>query len=211
MEQWLERIKKSLFPLSVEKADIRKVLQEWFYTGETNDLEYPEEDCELCGHQDIRYQFTIRNKHTEHELLIGSECITRFDIPALDDAGDALSSEETKKVVAKDRQKLITDAKQRRMIKTLVELKKRQEDFDVDSFVGYFRERGAFTPKQLALVIWRLQHHKIPYHPTDFKLTIKRGREKEQLLGLRDFQIAAIMPCLSSAQKKFLADNQSRT
>jgi len=209
MDQWLERIKKSLFPLSVEKADIRRTLAEWFYTGETNDLEYPDEDCELCGHKEIRYQFTIQNRHTGSKLLIGSECITRFEIPALDNEGEYLSAEETKKVVAHDRQKLITDAKKRRMIKTLVELKKKQDDFDVDSFVSYFKERGAFTPKQLAFLFWRLGHHKIPCQPADFKMTIKRNREKDQLLALRDFQIAAISPCLSSAQKKFLAESQS--
>lgn len=207
MESWLERVKKSTFPLSIEKDDIRKALAEWFYTNETYDLEFPSEDCQLCGHPNIRYQFTIRNRFTKKELLIGSECITRFDIPAVDESGTALSSKETKKVVSQDRRKLITDAKERRMIQTLVELKKKEEDFDVDSFITYFKERGAFTPKQLALLFWKLDVNDIPRHVIDFKLTIKRKREKEQLLGLKDFQIKTILPCLSPSQKKFLSEN----
>lgn len=204
MEQWLERVKRFVFPHSVEKQDIGKALAEWYYTGDTYDLEQPIENCELCGHSDIRYQFTIRNHHNANELLIGSECITRFDIPAVDEKGVALTSKETRKVVAKDRRKLITDAKERRMIQTLIELKKKEEGFHVDSFINYFKERGAFTPKQLALVIWRLNANAVEYHVSDFKLTIRRAREKEQLLQLKNFQIEAILPCLSGTQQKFL-------
>ena len=78
MEVWLQHVKKSIFPRSFEKADIRKALAEWFYTGETYDLESPSADCELCGHQEIRYQFTIKNRQTDNELQIGSECIIQI-------------------------------------------------------------------------------------------------------------------------------------
>jgi hypothetical protein len=209
MEQWLQRVKKSIIPLSIEKKDIRKALAEWFYTGENYDLECPSEDCELCGHTNIRYQFTIQNRKTSKELLIGSECITRFEIPAVDDSGKILSPKETEKVVSKGRRKLITDAKERRMIQALLELKKKEERFDVDSFITYFKDRGAFTPKQLALLTWRLDENDVPWNPTDFKITIKRKREKKQLLGLENYQIQAILPCLSPPQKKFLIDNKS--
>lgn len=207
MENWLERVKKSIFPRSFEKVDIKKALAEWYYTGETYDLEFPSEDCELCGHSEIRYQFTIRNSKTAGELQIGSECITRFDIPAVDERGGMLSSKETRKIVAKDRRKLITNAKERRMIQTLIELKKKEEKFSIDSFIDYYQERHAFTPKQLVTLLWRLKANVIEYRPSDFNLTIRRGREKEQLLNLKDFQIAAILPCLSSSQRKFLDEN----
>jgi hypothetical protein len=203
MDNWLERVKKSIFPRSVETQDIRKALAEWFYTGETYDLEFPSEDCELCGHPEIRYQFTICNRHTANELQIGSECITRFEIPAIDEKGVSLSSKETRKVVAKDRRKLITDAKERRMVQTLIELKREENAFSIDSFITYYKERGAFTPKQLAFLLWRLKVNAIEFRPSDFKLTIRRDREKEQLLSLEDFKIEAIWPCLSTSQRNF--------
>jgi hypothetical protein len=158
MTTWLERVKKSIFPLSVEKRNIRKALAEWHYTGDTYDLEYPCEDCELCGHRDIRYQFTIRNRHTRSELLIGSECITRFDIRAVDESGNILEQEDTKKAVSRDRRKLITDAKQKRMIEALIQLAKKDEKFDISSFIDYFRDRGAFTPNQLSLLLFVLSN-----------------------------------------------------
>ena len=208
MNEWLERVKHSIFPRSIERQDIRKALQEWFYTGDCHDLEQPIEDCELCGHPDIRYQFTILNRNTKEILLIGSECVTRFDIPALGKDGVILSTKETKKVVSKDRRKLITNAKERRMIQALIELKKKEEDFNIDSFISYYKDRGAFTPKQLSVLFWRFDKYDIERCPADFKLTIKRNREKEQLLALKDFQIQAILPCLSPTQRSYLERNR---
>jgi len=207
-QQWLERVKKSVFPLSVEKGDIRKALHEWFYTGDCYDLEFGRDDCELCGHPDIRYQFQIKNRHTQNGLLIGSECITRFDIPAVDERGSNLSSGQTAQIVAKDRRKLINGAKERRMMLALIELKKRETDFDIEDFINYYAERGAFTPKQISTLFWRLEKNGIAYLASDFKLTIRRDREKNQLLALKDFQQAKILPCLSASQRKFLEGNQ---
>jgi len=200
---WLERVKKSIFPLSIEKRDIRKALEEWYYTGDTYDLEYPCEDCELCGHRDIRYQFTIQNRHTSSELLIGSECITRFDIRAVDDYGKILDHKDTKKTVSRDRRKLITDAKQKRMIETLIQLGNKEEEFDISSFIDYFRDRGAFTPKQLSMLLWRMKKNEIKYYPSDFKLTIKRKREKRQLLDMPDWKIKQLWLCMTPSQRKF--------
>lgn len=208
-QQWLDRVKKSVFPLSVEKQDIRKALQEWFYTGDCYDLEFGRDDCELCGHLEIRYQFQIKNRHTQNGLLIGSECITRFDIPAMDANGATLSSKQTAQIVAKDRRKLISGAKERRMMLTLIELKKRERDFDIEDFISYYQERGAFTPKQVSTLFWRLDKNGIQYNASDFKLTIRRDREKNQLLMLKDFQRHKILPCLSASQRKFLDDNKS--
>lgn len=200
---WIERVKGSILPRSKEQHDVVVALREWFYTGDTYDLEEPAADCELCGHQDIRYQFTIRNTNTQKELLIGSECITRFEIPAIDETGRRLTTNETRTIVHRDRQKLVTDAKKRRMTHALIELGRKLPDFPTPSFIDYVHDRGAFTPSQLSLLIWRLTSNNVPFVATDFKLTIRRDREKQQLLNLKDFQIRQIWPCLSSAQKDF--------
>ena len=71
---WLNRVEANILPYSLSD-NVKEALTEWYYTGDTYDLETPCEDCELCDHQDIRYQFVIRNENTGHELLIGSECI----------------------------------------------------------------------------------------------------------------------------------------
>jgi hypothetical protein len=82
-------------------------------------------------------------------------------------------------------------------------------DFDIQSFVDYLQRRGAFTPNQLATVLWRLSKFRIPHNPKDFKLTIKRNREKVQLKGLKDWQIAKIKPALTASQREFLERRNS--
>ncbi len=153
---WLSRVKDSIFPLSKEKRVIRIALKEWSYNGETYDLEEPTEDCQLCYHPNIRYQFAIVNRYTNESLLIGSECITEFDIRAVDERGNLLNHEQTGKKVKTDRNKLITESQRKRVIASIVALASQDREFKIDSFIDYYQERKAFTPNQLSLIVWRL-------------------------------------------------------
>ncbi|MCK5605639.1 hypothetical protein KAR91_27340 [Candidatus Pacearchaeota archaeon] len=204
---WIARVQSSIFPLSKEKNNIRIALSEWFYNGETYDLEEPIEDCQLCYHPNIRYQFTIVNRNTNESLLIGSECITKFDIRAVDERGNLLNLEQTGKKVKSDRNKLITEAQRKRVIASLVSLASLDEQFKIDSFINYYQERKAFTPNQLSLLVWRLERFDVPYKKSDFKTIIRRNREKDQLLEMNDFKLRQIWKCLSNSQKKFFIEN----
>jgi hypothetical protein len=204
---WLSRVKNSIFPLSKEKYVIRVALKEWFYNGETYDLEEPVEDCQLCYHPNIRYQFTIINRYTNEALLIGSECITKFDIRAIDERGNLLNQEQTGKKVKTDRNRLITESQRKRVIASLLSLAALDEKFKIDSFIDYYQERKAFTPNQLSLIIWRLDKHNIPYKKSDFKTIIRRNREKDQLLEMPDFKIDQIWKCLSKSQRIYFVEN----
>jgi len=75
---WASRSAENILPYSNEKRDLALALKEWLYTDDMLDLEAPIEDCQLCDHPDIRYQFSIQNKFNGHELLVGSECINSF-------------------------------------------------------------------------------------------------------------------------------------
>lgn len=201
---WASRAATNLLPLSCEQHDLKAALTEWRYTGDFHDLETPSANCQLCDHPDIRYQFEIQNLHTGEGLLIGSECITRFGIAATDEEGDALDAADTKRKVARDRRHLVDDAKKRGVVTALITLGQADPEFEIVSFINYLQERGAFTPKQLATLMWRLKKFRVPHKPADFKLTIKRNREKAQLRELKDWQLRNIEPCLSPSQKAFL-------
>jgi|SRR6185437_1860839 len=90
---WARNAENNLLPLSREQHNFALALTEWHYTGNTHDLEEPVEACELCEHPDIRYQFEIVNRHTHQTLLVGSECIHKFEIGAIDEAGALLDRE----------------------------------------------------------------------------------------------------------------------
>lgn len=42
---WMERVKRNVFPVSNEKYNIRKALDEWEYEGSMYDVEIAEEIC----------------------------------------------------------------------------------------------------------------------------------------------------------------------
>jgi hypothetical protein len=207
---WIERVKKNVLPVSNEKYNTRKALDEWEYEGSMYDVEVADEICELCDQPNIRYQFEIVNVLNNNSLLIGSECIMRFKISVIDQSGKKLSFEEAKKKVTKDRSRLVTEAKEKSVLNTLVALAAKDHEFNIENFIEYFKERKAFTPNQLALLIWRLERANIDFKKSHFKLTIKRIREKEQLLELEDWKLKRIWDCLSNSQKQFILEKKNR-
>ncbi|NUJ16628.1 hypothetical protein FKN04_08445 [Bacillus glycinifermentans] len=206
---WVERVKKNIFPLSNEKYNIRKALDEWVYEGSMYDVEVADETCELCDQPNIRYQFEIVNKLNNNSLLIGSECIMRFKISVIDRSGKKLSFDDAKKKVIKDKSRLVTEAKEKNVLNTLVALAAKDHEFNIENFIEYFKERKAFTPNQLTLLIWRLERANIDFKKAHFKLTIRRNREKEQLLSLENWKLKRIWDCLSSNQKQFVLDRKN--
>lgn len=206
---WVSRCAKNLLPLSKENQDFPKALKEWVYTGDMYDLEVPTEDCELCEHPDIRYQFKIINQLTENELLVGSECINKFEIVAIDERGCILSKEESKKKVQRDRQYLITEAKKKKVINALVALSTKEDDFDIYSFISYVQDRGSFTPNQLTFLFWRLDEQRIEYSPSDFKLTIRKDREKDQLLEMADWKVKKLWKAMSTSQRQWYDNSKN--
>jgi len=113
---WTERSAANLLPLSEERSSLKVALREWVYSGETYDLIQPVETCELCEHPDIRYQFKIVNKLNGSELLVGSECITKFGILAVGESGEFLNQAESRRKVHQDRRFLIEKGRRKRLV-----------------------------------------------------------------------------------------------
>jgi hypothetical protein len=207
----LEISMNSLFEKSVEKKNYNLALKEWEYWGDSYDLEYPSETCELCGKKDIRYQFELVNTKNGEYLYVGSECIFKFgDVKVRNEAGKVVTGQDAKARVSRDRAKLITDARTRSVLNSLISLASKSNGkipIDFQDFVKYYKERGAFTPKQLALVLWQFKELSIPYTLSYFKTVITRDREKQQLLNMPAWQIQKMLPALSTSQKNFLKRN----
>lgn len=58
----------------------KKIILEWGYYGEYYDNVFSEEEniCELCGKENLRYEFRIENKLCDRSLFVGSSCIYKF-------------------------------------------------------------------------------------------------------------------------------------
>ena len=183
---WLSRVAEVVLPLSQEQQDIVKALREWKFTGDVVDFSENDDDreasyedyplCELCGYPHIKTGYVIKNTHTGEELTIGCECIKRF------------SPEK--------------EVNESHVVKCLNKLRWKRCGVNTSSFCDYYQEHGAFTPKQLVLVLRLLNKNNIPHTPACFKLKIRRDREREQFESLSDSEWDLIYPCLSASQRK---------
>jgi hypothetical protein len=207
MLNWKERSEANLLPLSKERSLLYRALSEWLYSGEMYDLGEPCESCELCKYPDLRYQFKIVNRQNGNELLVGSECIKKFRIAAVDELGNVLNRDASRKKVNRDRQFLVTEARNKRQIDALLRLGAAEQDLNINSFIDYVQNREAFTPNQLWLIFQKLRQHGIEHHARDFKIIIMRAREKKQMLETPEWKRQWLLPALSPAQKKWLVDH----
>jgi hypothetical protein len=73
---WASRAAANLLPLSYERRDLAVALKEWRYTGNYHDLEVASENCELCNHPDIRYQFEIEISIPQSHYLLALNAFT---------------------------------------------------------------------------------------------------------------------------------------
>ena len=121
MSGWAARAAATLLPLS-RATTLVAALREWSYTGRFFDLEARDGTCELCGQQDLRYHFEIENPGTTLSLLVGSECIKRFEITGIDEEGQRLDADATGKLVDRHRRGLVEDGRKQRVMSALLKL-----------------------------------------------------------------------------------------
>lgn len=200
---WAERAAENLLPLSVERVRLAVALREWVYEGNVEDLEAPVETCQLCGQQGLRYQFEIVNRHNGNTLLIGSECIKRFSIDVLDARGGVLLGREAHRKVDADRRDLERQARTRSVLNSLVALACADDEFDLDNFIAYYERREAFTPAQMGLLQWRFEAMDVAHEPRHFRVSLRRGREQDQLRGMPAWKVRKLWPYLSPEQRRW--------
>lgn len=208
MSAWIEAVERNLIPLSKSQR-LNEALEEWYYTGNNEDYEAPEERCQLCEQEDLRYHFEIENHRTHGVLWVGSKCIERFSIRAMGPHGHLLDVDESAKVVRADRAKLIKSAEEKAVRRLLTELKEQDEKFPIESLQAYYETRGAFTPNQLALIVWRLQENDLSGRGFGLKMTIKRDREKSQLHSMKAWQLKRLLPYMTTAQRVWIAKRRT--
>lgn len=201
---WAESASRNLIPLSVSDT-LKDALKEWNYAGNIEEDDTANSICELCDHPNIRYKFQIVNKNNNSELYVGSECIHKFGILGLSEDGTEITQDETMQQIGKHKSKLIKERNIKHVLESLILLSKKDEDFEksASDFYKYYENRGAFTPKQLNLLLFSMKKCGIKYNKKSFKMTIKRNREKEQLVTMKDFQIGTIWDCMSPSQKEY--------
>lgn len=209
MGNWGERAAVNLIPLSFANS-IGPAIAEWFYTGNFLDLEATDGVCELCNQLDLRYHFEIRNHLTHSKILVGSECIKRFDLTGVDDNGNWIDATETGRLVDRHRRGLVEDARKRRVMAALLKLAQFAPEFDAMSFIEFVDDKGAFTPKQVSMVFWKLNTFAINYQPRDWRVRLRRNSDLGQLRNLNPAAFERVWAALSPDQRHRIQKIETR-
>jgi hypothetical protein len=196
MSGYTQRVRDSILPRSVA-ANLPAAFDEWAFTENTVDHESPIETCELCGQQDLRYQFEIANRHTEEALWVGSHCILQFDVAVVQE-GRRLSPAEAKRHLAKLTQQMQLSS----CVRALEQLAKAESNPILSGALDYYRCNKKLTPKYAAVVFWKLRAHRIDHHPSFFQVELRRARHIEDLRQMPTRRVHCFWGALTTAQRR---------
>ena len=203
--EYIDRIAPNIVPLSVSE-DVYKALTEWEATGLVVDHEAPDEVCKLCDNTGLRYHFKIENSHTGNTLMVGSQCILRFNVKVRG---------ATKATAKRTLGKWVKQAQRATTLKTFEKVR----DTDTDpryqaalaGAVEYYTLRDSLTPNHLALVRWRAKQNGIDLSMTAVKVSFRKQAHKQQALDMNTWKLETIWDALSSSQKETLRVERPET
>lgn len=199
---WLQNAKENLLPLS-DSNEFMAAKQEWIYVGLT-DNEDANFTCELCGHPEIRYEYTIKNKLNQNEMIVGSSCILKF-IDQLAETQDNLYDIHDEIV---DKVRLEEDKHDYWMIILFRTLEK---DFSNNDFQKSITEQietdGRLTinqAKYLRNFYARLNDNEQSAFRHIVSIKLRREQQKYQYTALKDYDKTFIDILLSSQQRQIV-------
>jgi len=209
MNKWLANAKKNLLSNSNEKEDFNKAKTEWHFDGtviDNNDgMEIDEErpSCELCEHEDLRWQFIIINKYTSISLRVGSTCIKQFDIVLIEKSGYRSTGEERNRKIDKSIYDKHKEAIFNNVLEALRTLwrKDKEKRTIIEEAAKQWKGKNAFSPNMLFFLIHRFETNKINYNQLKFKISIRSEKHKNQFEEFTEQKYLKIRSYLSDNQR----------
>jgi hypothetical protein len=196
MQSYPNRVRERILPLSLA-GTLPAAFKEWRFTGQTTDHEAPNETCELCGQEGLRYHFEISNDRTGRKLDVGSDCILKFEV-AVFDQGRELSPQEARKALAERMQQMRLES----CLRALERLAVAETNNILASALAYYRLHKALTPKFANVVFWRLDANKIDHDASFFKVRLDKGSYVEDLRTMPLRSVHRMWKALTPAQRK---------
>jgi hypothetical protein len=211
MNRFIENATRNLLSNSKEKIDYIKAIKEWSFTGEVIDnnefIKIDEErpSCELCKHEDLRWQFTINNQ-LNNKLKVGSTCIKQFDIVLINEYGNRVYGKERDRNVEKAITKKRDESEFNNVLETLRNLWRKDKETkyakNIAKYGNCWKENKALKPLMLAFIIYRLNENKMEYKKLKIKMDIKKFESKRQLKTMEQWKYELIKPYLSIKKKE---------
>lgn len=195
---WVVRGQETLLSHS-RSSDPVKAKREWRMTFAYEDLGKPVGTCELCGHPDIRHKFEIENTVTSKYLWVGSECIKKF-VPVYENGREVTNEDEKARLVDRIVATVKGEAHRERALTLLKALSKRERRFADPKWAETWAL--GYSVKQLQWIAVAAKEASLPFNAADFKINTRRGRVREQLYALREWQYRQLRAALTPARRR---------
>lgn len=192
----LSAVEARILPHSLTQS-LPGAFSEWRFTGDVIDHGKAIETCHLCGQQDLRYHFQIRNLRTDHMMWVGSHCILKFSIEVLGPDGVPLSPEEASRELSK----AVDRKKREKCLVALLELSKRTMTGSNRQVFEMYRDGEALFPETALRVFQAFRTHSIPYEPSDFEVSLRTSSCWFFLEKTGPNDLALLWPALTPAQR----------
>ncbi len=204
MNKWITVATQTLLAKSAQANDFNKAKEEWFVTEKVFDSyllqcnELPA--CELCHHEKIRWQFEIQNKINKNTLLVGSTCITKFDIPASTN-NITFFHGKIRDSLLLYRIKIIKDQYIKNHILELLNQTKNNEDNNkIKEIERFWIENECFTPQMAYEFINKCKQNSINIHEIVITITLRKIDYRIEILHMKNDEYSLIIPYLGENQ-----------
>ena len=200
--KWRNKAQENLLLKSIEKSDHLRAAKEWEFTGKVIDHEVTDRTCELCEGDNLRYHFEIKNKGNKNELMVGSTCITKFDITVWDDQGNEVFGRRKKttflnKEIEKKKRELVLNA-----LRGIWKKSKGGARDEVESLGKIYKEGKALSPGHAIGLIKILQRNDVQIPSSSIKVSLRDHYAIYQALNLHEEDQLLLLSFLTSPQKK---------
>lgn len=74
------------------------------------------------------------------------------------------------------------------------------QDFDFANLPRQWNRHGCLSPKQMALVAWRLREHGIDHEPSAFRVSTERPEDKAAIAEMEPWKLERLLPYLTEQQ-----------
>ncbi len=215
MNHWMKTAKENLLRSSINKENFSEAKKEWQVTsrifdnfGDDADFSETAPCCELCEHENLRWQFEIINTKNSLLLLVGSTCIKQFDIPIINEDLSTLTGEERDRTL----QKRIDDQKKEKNHNEILEKlrklwkKDKQNREKIEFIAKHWKKENKFDPIDAYFIRSRLINLEIPLGNCRMEVNLRSLKNKLQIVSMPDKQIDLLTEILTSAQKKALTN-----
>jgi hypothetical protein len=208
MKIYLEKCKNNLLEYSIEKKDYNIALKEWYFFYEVIDnnelfeINVSRPSCELCEHEDLRWQFVIYNVNNNNQLKVGSSCIKQFNVALLDKNGNKIYGNERNSKI----NKLITlqriKSSNKITFQKLNDLCKMKKDLEQNKlFIECWTQlkiNGTLEPKLALFIINNFTECDIDYKDIDLKIDLQKRKSADQMNKMPKNVYMLLRPYLSS-------------